>query len=91
MDYENNKKMKKEFEFIPGDFDPDQVVGDQNSVSGTIVEREVEETVEPVGNESEHKHSSNVLSEAEAVRSKLNKKLNEVRDYGADAREFPMS
>jgi len=91
MESDNEKKMKKEFEFVPGKFDPDQVVGDQNSVSGEIVEREVEDTGEATDiNSSETRHSDSVMKEAEDVRNRLNKKLNEVRDYGADAREFPL-
>ncbi|MDR3059838.1 MAG: hypothetical protein LBU84_17090 [Prevotella sp.] len=81
-----DKNLKKEKEFKPGKFDPEQVVGDQNSVSGKVVETEklVSENTE---NESEARRTSRILNDAEKTREKLNSKLNDVRDYGADARE----
>ncbi|MDR2951489.1 MAG: hypothetical protein LBV71_20050 [Prevotella sp.] len=81
-----DKNLKKETEFKPGKFDPEQVVGDQNSVSGKVVETEkpVSENTE---NESEARRTSRILNDAEKTREKLNSKLNDVRDYGADARE----
>lgn len=81
-----DKNLKKETEFKPGKFDPEQVIGDQNSVSGKVVETEklVSENTE---NESEARRTSRILNDAEKTREKLNSKLNDVRDYGADARE----
>lgn len=76
---ENQKDKKNK------DFDPEQVIGNQNSVSG-----DVKVTNTPtIDNEHETSDQRNrdILKEAEDTRERLNKKKNEVRDYGADARE----
>ncbi|MDR2914761.1 MAG: hypothetical protein LBV74_08015 [Tannerella sp.] len=77
-------------------FDPDQVIGNQNSVSGEVVlptEEELAEIQAKRDKESNGKdvhEASRILKNAKDARERLNKKLNEVRDYGADARESPL-
>lgn len=76
----DNKKDKK--------FDPEQVIGNQNSVSGEVkVTNEETTDREP---ETADRRVREVFKASEDTRERLNRKKNEVRDYGADARETPL-
>lgn len=83
------KNWKKETEFEAGKFDPEQVVGNQNSVSGEVTEKTVFSDADDENDEteSEARRTDKILKDAENTREKLNNKMNEVRDYGLDARE----
>jgi len=77
--------MNEKVENTDKNFDPEQVVGDQNSVSGEV-KVDNDPTID-TRNETSDRRTRNILKEAEDTRERLNRKKNEVRDYGADTRE----
>jgi len=72
--------------------DEDQIFGDNNQpthmTDAAIREREESAEVDP---ESGERRYRDIAGEASSTRRKLNEKLNEVRDHGADARETPIN
>lgn len=68
--------------------DDDQVFGDNDKVARINIE-ERNKNIENL-DEDTAERTRNVLNEAKKTRDKLNEKMNEVRDYGADARETPL-
>ncbi|WP_029902329.1 hypothetical protein [Prevotella sp. 10(H)] len=67
--------------------DADQVFGDNNHATRIKAsERNEDET-----DEDPARRTRDILKEARETREKLNRQSNEVRDYGLDARETPLS
>ncbi len=71
--------------------DEDQIFGDNNQPAPmseqAIEEREKSAELDP---ESGERRYRDIAGEASTTRRKLNEKMNEVRDHGADARETPI-
>jgi len=72
--------------------DEDQAFGDNNQpahmTDAAIREREKNAEQD---SESGERRYRDIAGEAGSTRRKLNEKLNEVRDHGADARETPIN
>lgn len=67
----------------------DQIFGDNNQVARIPVDKVNAENAEK--DEDTARRTRDIMREADDTRSRLNRKSNEVRDYGADARETPIS
>lgn len=63
--------------------DDDQIFGDNDQIAPI----NIEERNKNLENEDTAQRTRDIMKQAEDTRERLNRKKNEVRDYGADARE----
>lgn len=76
------KEEKKEYD-ATAHIEEDQVFGDNDQIAPI----NIEERNKNIEDEDTAQRTRSILKQAEDTRERLNRKKNEVRDYGADARE----